>query len=424
MTKRLTADRPDVYERHESNVRYYCRNLGLEFSHAKNATIFSSCGRTYIDMLSGCGSLNYGHNDPDMKAALVDYINSDGISLSLDFHSLAKTRFIGAFVSYILQPRGLEYKLQFTGPTGTNGVEAALKLARKATGRRNVIAFTNGFHGMSLGALGVTGNSFHRRAAGTSMADVSRVPYDGYFSDGASAAQFLDIVLADPSSGFDVPGAIILEIVQGEGGLNTASVEWLRRVREIADKYGAILIVDDIQAGCGRTGTFFSFEGTGVVPDIVVLAKSLSGFGIPMSAVLIRPELDIWAPGEHNGTFRGNNHAFVTGEVAIRKFWSDDSFEQAVFEKSRVLEMAIDDIALKVGGYSKGRGMMRGLGVPSPEIAKAIQEFSLRNGLILERCGPRDEVVKLMPPLTINMHVLKEAIGRFSDSCLSACKIN
>jgi diaminobutyrate-2-oxoglutarate transaminase len=244
--------------------------------------------------------------------------------MSLDLHTEAKADFLEALLDLILAPRGLDHVVQFTGPTGTNAVEAALKIARKTTGRTNVISFTNGYHGMSLGALSATGSSFHRRGAGIPLWGTSVMPYDGYLGRRVDTTDYLERVLDDPSSGVDQPAAVIVECVQGEGGLQVASAAWLRKLAAICRARGIVLIVDDIQAGCGRTGPFFSFERAGITPDIVTLSKSLSGSGMPMSIVLIRRDLDCWQPGEHNGTFRGNNLAFVTARAAIDEYWTDD----------------------------------------------------------------------------------------------------
>ena len=324
----------EVFERRESAVRSYCRSFPTVFSTAENATLRDTEGREYIDFLAGCSALNYGHNDPDMKAALIDHIAGNGITHALDMYSDAKAAFLEAFETLILGPRGMDYRVMMPGPTGTNAVEAALKLARKVTGRKNVIAFTNGFHGMTLGALACTCNAGKRGGAGgVSLCDVSRMPYEGAFGPDVDTLAQIGMLLDNPSSGIDAPAAFIVETVQGEGGLNAASTEWLQGIEKLARKHGALLIVDDIQAGCGRTGGFFSFDGMGIEPDIIPLAKSLSGYGLPFAVDLIKPEHDIWKPAEHNGTFRGNTHAFVTGRVALEKFWSDGSFLAEVKDK-------------------------------------------------------------------------------------------
>jgi diaminobutyrate-2-oxoglutarate transaminase len=415
----LAISEANVCERYESDVRSYCRSIPLEFAEGRNALLKTTRGEEYIDFLSGCGSLNYGHNDPDMRDALMKYMARNGIAHSLDMTTQSKNDFVSTFVDYILAPREMDFKIQFTGPTGANAVEAALKLARKITGRSTVVAFTNGFHGVSLGALAATGNGYHRRAAGIALTGVTRFPYDGYLGPEVDTIDLLERMLADQSSGIDVPAAFLVETVQGEGGLNVATPNWLNRLRLLADRHSALLIIDDVQAGCGRTGTFFSFEGTGVVPDIVVLAKSLSGFGLPLAAVLIRRELDVWRPGEHNGTFRGNNHAFVTATTALRKYWADDSFVRKVRERAAVVDAALASLSVKTGWQPKGRGLFRGLRTPSTQIAAKIQKTALGHGVVIEVCGPDDEVLKLLPPLTIEDELLKDGLRRFSNAVLA-----
>ncbi|WP_336968824.1 diaminobutyrate--2-oxoglutarate transaminase [Sphingobium aromaticiconvertens] len=403
-----TQNIPDtgIYERRESIVRSYARSMPRQFNRAENVWMHDNEGGRYLDFLSGCSTLNYGHNHPILKQALLDYIIADGITHGLDLHTDAKAAFLETFETLILKPRDLDYRAMFTGPTGTNAVEAAIKLARKITGRQMVIAFTNGFHGMTLGALACTGNAAKRGGAGIPLSHVSHEPYDGYFGPDVDTAALLEQKLADPSSGLDAPAAILVETVQGEGGLNAASPEWLRMIAAIAKRHGALLIVDDIQAGCGRTGGFFSFEDMGFTPDIVTLAKSLSGMGLPFALTLFRAELDQWSPGEHNGTFRGNNHAFVTATAALRHFWSNDSFAADVRRRGALLESRLDRVARKHGLTTRGRGMMRGIDVGSGEIASVITAACFARGLIIETSGPHDEIVKVLAPLIIDDAVL------------------
>ncbi len=411
-----------IYENVESNVRSYCRSFPTTFTRASGAEITGADGKTYIDFLAGCSSLNYGHNDEDMKQALVDYITSDGITHGLDFHTEAKGAFLEAFDRIILQPREMDYRLQFTGPTGANAVEAALKLARKVTGRDRIVAFTNGFHGVTLGALACTGNGYHRKGASRPLDGVDRMPYEGALSTGIDSLKVLEEMYRNPSSGFEAPAAFILETVQGEGGLNDASAEWLQGVERLARELGSLLIIDDIQAGCGRTGTFFSFEKMGIAPDIVTMAKSLSGMGLPFAMVLLRPELDIWSPAEHNGTFRGNNHAFVTARVTLEKFWSDASFSQKVEAKAELLEERLKKIAIKTGGKVKGRGMFRGVDVGSGELADEICRECFENGLIIETSGGFGEVVKVLAPLSIDVGLFEQGLDIMANAADSVIK--
>lgn len=391
-----------IYERRESGVRSYARSMPRQFGKAEGVWMHDSEGGRYLDFLSGCSTLNYGHNHPLLKQALLDYIAADGIAHGLDLHTEAKEAFLRTFEDVILTPRGLDYRVMFTGPTGTNAVEAAIKLARKVTGREMVVAFTNGFHGMTLGALACTGNAAKRGGAGVPLSHVAHEPYDGYYGPDVDTAELLEQRLSDPSSGLDAPAAILVETVQGEGGLNAASPEWLRRIADIAKAHGALLIVDDIQAGCGRTGGFFSFEEMGFTPDIVTMAKSLSGMGLPFALTLFRPEFDQFSPGEHNGTFRGNNHAFVTATAALRHFWSDDSFQADVRRRGAQLEARLVRIAADYGFETRGRGMMRGISTGSGELAGAVTAACFDAGLIIETSGAHDEVIKVLAPLVID----------------------
>ena len=390
-----------IFKRRESETRSYCRGFDAVFTSASGSEMTSRDGVRYIDFLAGCSSLNYGHNDPDLQAALVDHIEAGGIAHGLDMHTDTKEAFIASFEERILAPRDMSHKLMFTGPTGANAVEAAMKIARKVTGRTNIIAFTNGFHGVTQGALAATGNGYHRGGAGMTLNGVTRMPYDSYFSGFGDTADFVEAMLNDRSSGLDAPAAFILETVQGEGGLNVASRTWLKQIAGLAKESGALLIIDDVQAGCGRTGTFFSFEEMGISPDIVTLAKSISGFGLPMGLVLVKPEYDVMGPAEHNGTFRGNNHAFVTARAALEKFWANDDFQQDITRRADLVEAGLQTIADMVSGARlKGRGMMRGVDVGSGDLAGEICARAFERGLIIETSGPEDEVIKILAPLT------------------------
>jgi len=423
-----TEDAQSIFERRESRVRSYAHSFPTKFACAQGARVVDENGEEYIDFLAGCSSLNYGHNHPALKQALLDYIAADGIAHGLDMETGAKEEFLEAFEEAVLRPRGFDYVVQFPGPTGANAVEAALKIARKVTGRSNVIAFTNGFHGCTLGALALTGNSHQRGGSGLPLTGVTRAPFDRYFGDGVDTADHLDQMLSDPSSGVDAPAAIIVETVQGEGGLNAASPSWLRQIETIARRHGALLIVDDIQAGIGRTGPFFSFESAGLRPDIVTLAKSISGFGLPMALTLLRRSLDVWKPGEHNGTFRGNCHAFVTAKAALDLFWRDRRFETAVGEKGRILKARLESLSRKFGSSVvglKGRGMMLGIDVKSGAVASAIVKRCFSNGLLIETSGPEDEVVKCLAPLTIGEDELESGLDILSEAteCVLAARL-
>lgn len=420
MSENMTHDIA-IFERRESEARSYCRGFTTTFTGASGSVMTDSHGREFIDFLAGCSSLNYGHNDPDMKAALIEHITNDGVAHGLDLHTNTKADFLRAFEDHILEPRGMDHRLMFTGPTGANAVEAAIKIARKVTGRTNVISFTNGFHGVTLGALAATGNGYHRGGAGTDLPGVTRMPYDGYMGEDFDTTRLLEKMLNDASSGMDAPAAIILETVQGEGGLNAARPEWVQKVASLAKEHGALLIIDDVQAGCGRTGGFFSFEEMDITPDLITMAKSISGFGLPMGLVLVRPEHDVFGPAEHNGTFRGNTHAFVTAKVAIEKFWSDGVFAERLQARELIVVDGLQGVAnLFDGAYLKGRGLMRGVDVGSGELAADICARAFEKGLVIETSGPNDEVVKVLAPLTTPDEVLVKGFGILLEAATEA----
>jgi diaminobutyrate-2-oxoglutarate transaminase len=409
----------NTFERLESNVRGYCRSFPSVFQRASGAELFDEAGERWIDFLAGAGTLNYGHNHPVLKSRLIEYLRQDGVLHGLDLHTTAKRRFLKTFEKHVLWPLEMDYKVQFTGPTGTNAVEAAFKLARKITGRTNIVSFTNGFHGVTLGSVAATGNSHFRNAAGVPLNNVSFMPYDGYLGD-ADTIEYLRAFLSDGSSGIDHPAAVIVETVQGEGGINVARPEWLRDLETLCNEFEILLIVDDIQAGCGRTGSFFSFEEAGIVPDLITLSKSLGGYGLPMSLLLIKSELDVWQPGEHNGTFRGHNLAFVAAAEAIDLFWSDARFAGEIRRKGRLVRKRLEEIADRFDELDlavRGRGLMWGLACPDhPHVATAVSRAAFERGLIVETSGTGDHVLKLLPPLTIEDQLLIQGLDIIEDS--------
>ncbi|MCU0677632.1 MAG: diaminobutyrate--2-oxoglutarate transaminase [Myxococcota bacterium] len=409
---------PPVFERLESEVRGYCRSFPTVFTHAEGATLRDAKGRTYLDFFAGAGALNYGHSHPVMRDALIAYLQSGGVVHTLDLHTAAKARFLETFEQLVLRPRKLDWKVMFPGPTGTNAVEAALKLARKVTGRTEVVSFTNGFHGMTLGALAVTGNAGKRAGAGVPLGHAQALPYDGYLGDSVDTLDLFEHMLRDGSSGLDLPAAVILETVQAEGGVNVASPEWLRRLRKITAEHGVLLVVDDIQVGCGRTGPFFSFERAGIEPDVVTLSKSLSGFGLPFALTMFRRDLDVWSPGEHNGTFRGFNLAMVTATTALETFWRDDTFARATERKAALVSERLHAIA-EVTPFARGvrgLGMIRGLECTPAARANEVSKAAYERGLVIETAGPNDEVVKLLPPLTIDEAELAHGLDVLAES--------
>ena len=412
------TDPGDPWEQ-ESSVRSYSRNWPVVLRRGVGTTLYSADERAYLDFFAGAGALNYGHNNPILKSRLMAYLAGDGIIHSLDMWTEAKGEFLRAFRDLVLIPRGLDYKIQFTGPTGANAVEAAFKLARKVTGRRTVVAFTRSFHGVSLGALAATGSASKRAAAGVNLPDVLRLPFDGFGSQEMSGPVLLADLLADPSSGVDLPAAVVVETVQAEGGVNVAGAAWLRTLAQICQQHGIMLIVDDIQVGCGRTGRFFSFEESGIRPDIVCLSKSLSGYGLPMAILIYRRDLDVWEPGEHNGTFRGHNAAFVTATAAIQAYWSDGEFQRQCAAKSELVAAALAALCDKYAGHGlacRGRGLIWGLEFAAPGAARQVCDTAFQLCLLVEAAGPREEVVKLMPPLTASDDELQQGLDLLGEA--------
>jgi diaminobutyrate-2-oxoglutarate transaminase len=411
---------PDGYPADvESEVRSYCRAWPALFDRGQGSRLYDANGAAYLDFFCGAGALNYGHNHPVLKQVLLDYLARDGITHSLDMATTAKRAFIDAFQEIVLRPRDLPYKIMFPGPTGTNAVEAALKLARKVKGRETVVCFTNSFHGMSLGSLAVTGNAFKRAGAGVPLVHSIPMPFDHYLDGQGPDFLWFERALGDRGSGLDTPAAVIVECVQGEGGVNVARGEWLRALAGLCARHDMLLILDDIQVGCGRTGPFFSFEAAQIVPDIVTVAKSISGYGLPMALTLFRAELDIWQPGEHNGTFRGHNPAFVTATAALREFWLDRHLEQQTAVLGERCEQGLAAVAAAhpdLHTQVRGRGLIWGIEFADSRLAGAVCRRAFELGLLVETSGADDQVVKLLPPLTITHGELDEGLSVLSQA--------
>jgi len=394
-----------IYEEMESEVRSYSRSFPTVFTRAKMSKVSDENGKVYIDFFAGAGALNYGHNNEYIKAKIIDYLENDGIIHSLDMFTSAKTNFLETFRDKILIPRGMDYKVMFCGPTGTNAVEAALKLCRKIKKRDNIFAFMGAFHGMTLGSLALTSNRESREGAGTRLDGVTFVPYPGVFGDDFDTLAYIEKLITDDHSGVQKPAAIFLESVQAEGGVNVPSAEWLRGLRALCDKYDIFMVCDDIQVGCGRTGPFFSFERAGIKPDAVVLSKSISGYGMPMAILLFRPEMDIWKPAEHNGTFRGFQLAFV-GAAAALEYREKAQLEKTTPEKGKIVESFVKERILPLcpGLKHRGIGLLHGIDctdAPVELLAKKTSAECFKNGLIIERAGRGDHVLKIAPPLVI-----------------------
>lgn len=409
----------NTYEKYESNVRSYCRKWPIEFSYAKGSIIKDKDGIEYIDFFNGAGALNYGHNPDYIKEKLIDYLSNDYIIHSLDMHATAKREFMDYLVDKVLTPRNLDYKIMFPGPTGTNAIEAALKLARKVKKRSNIFALMGAFHGMSLGSLALTTEKGAREGAGVQLNNVTHIPAPYNMGGNFDTLAYIEEVLTDDHSGIEKPAAIILETVQAEGGIHVLSNEFLKGIRDICDKHDILMIVDDIQVGCSRTGTFFSFERAGIVPDMITLSKSIGGYGMPLSVLLMKKELDIFTPGEHNGTFRGFQLSMVAAKAGL-EMMVDNNVPALVKEKEKIvydyLNKEIKPLLNKEQEI-RGIGLIWGIEFKDSKLARAILDECFKESLIIELAGRNDSVLKIMPSLLIEeelllkgLNIIKEAI--------------
>lgn len=407
-----------VFDKYESEVRSYCRNFPAVFTKAKGSVITAENGKEYIDFFCGAGALNYGHNNDYIKAQIIEYLENDGIIHSLDMFTSAKRDFIEYFEKNILEPRGFNYKIQFPGPTGTNAVEAALKLARKVKKRNNIFAFMGAFHGMTLGSLSMTTDRDSREGAGVVLTDVTHIPTPYMFPE-LDVLQYMQTLLDDDHSGVSKPAAVFIEPVQADGGIHVFSVEFLKGLREFCTKNDILLVCDDIQVGSARTGTYFSFERAGITPDIVTLSKSIGGYGMPFALVLFKPELDVWKPGEHNGTFRGSQLSIVAAKAGLEVMLKEN-VEKEVQRKGEIIKEYLGKVKEINENFDiRGIGFMWGVDcnkVKPDAVSRAIVRECFDNGLIVERAGRNNDVVKLMPCLLADDETLKKGLEIFVNA--------
>ena len=401
----------------ESEVRSYCRAFPGTFTTARRSRMRTSDGRECIDLWSGAGALNYGHNDPDIVGAAIDYLQRGGIVHPLDINTEAKRRFLDSLGRIVLVPRNLPHRVQFTGPTGTNSVEAALKLAYLVTSRERVICFENAFHGVTMASLIVGDIPDVKRGAVRGESFAMRYPFATTEESAQETIRQIeqDLERCDEHS---LPGAVITEIVQGEGGLDIAHPAFLSGIERLCRKYEMLLIVDEVQSGCGRTGRFFAFENRIQSPDIVCLAKSISGLGLPLGIVLLKPELDVWQPGQHNGTFRSNALSLVAGAASLEK-WSNRDFLSAIETNADLLSDRLRRIGKALSIPVVGEGLMQGLRFEVANEAAWNQCELYRRGVVIERCGPEHRVLKCFPALNIPHEDLDEALSLIADTAQS-----
>jgi diaminobutyrate-2-oxoglutarate transaminase len=416
----MNSPEDTTFERLESNVRSYCREFSAVFDRAKGAFVYDEAGREYVDFFAGAGALNYGHNPDFIKQRMIDHLLADRMVQGLDLNTVALRDLLETLEQVILRPRGLDYKMQLCGPSGASAVEAAIKVARRATGRTGIAAFSGGWHGMSNGCLAITGNRSHRAAAGVQLPAATFLPFEDGPYRMPDSLGYIDHLFGDTNSGVDLPAAVVVETVQAEGGVYVASPGWLRGLRSLCDRHGVLLIVDDVQAGCGRTGDFFSFEESGIVPDVVCLSKSLSGYGLPLAVVLMKRELDVQQPGEHSGTFRGNQLAFV-GATAALGLWRSDGFAAESCTRARRLRERLEAVAARNSRLTlRGRGFIWAIdfaGAGGPDAAARASRAAFDMGLLIERCGRDDIALKVLPPITIDDDAMDRGCAILAEVC-------
>ncbi|MFJ5876363.1 diaminobutyrate--2-oxoglutarate transaminase [Streptomyces sp. NPDC093088] len=420
-TTSTSSSSTQVFQARESAVRSYCRAFPILLASGRGTTLITEDGTEYVDFFSGAGALNYGHNHEHIKRRVIEHLEGDGLLHALDFHTAAKREFLDRFGREILEPRGLRHRVQFCGSTGTDAVEAALKLARKHTGRTQVIAFSGAYHGVSRGSLAATADLSLRKVAGTHLGDVTHLPFPVGPRGPFPTMELLEQYLSDDLSGVDLPAAVILEVVQMEGGVYRIPDADLRHLRDICDRYDIVLIVDEIQAGCGRTGGFFSFEQAGIVPDLITVSKSIGGMGLPMSLLLIREGFDSWQAGDHPGTFRGNQLAFVAACAAL-DLWRSPAFLEGARAGAELLrtfwrDHPLPGVEVRPEGHAIGIDLTHAGG---RRAADAVVAYCFERGLIVESTGRDKAVLKLLPALTMELDVLRHGCELIHEALLVA----
>ncbi|NHV28612.1 diaminobutyrate--2-oxoglutarate transaminase family protein [Burkholderia sp. D-99] len=431
----------DYLKHVESNARTYATSFPRLFTHAEGIRMRDSDGQEYIDCLSNAGTLALGHNHPEVNEAVMRFLSSGQLQQALDLATPAKHAFVEQLFSMLPNAIADTGKIQFCSPSGADGVEAAIKLARHHTGRPTIMAFHGAYHGMTTGALAASGN-LTPKSAGSNGRDVHFLPYPYAFrcpfgTDGSATDQlsinYIRTVLSDPESGITKPAAVIVEVVQGEGGCIPASDAWLIELRELTLRHEIPLIVDEVQTGLGRTGALFAIEHSGIRPDVLVLSKAFGG-GYPLSVVVYDKRLDTWPPGSHAGTFRGNQIAMVAG-LSTMRIVDRDGLPAHADTVGKLLVAGLERIAERFPslGQIRGRGLMIGVevvlpgrdGQPGPThaaLAQAIKLNCLRNGLVIETGGRHGAVLRFLPPLIVSEADIHEILNRFEQAVETACR--
>lgn len=434
-----TAGHEEILRRQslrESAARTYARSLPIVPVRARGLTIEGADGRRYLDCLSGAGTLALGHNHPVVLEAIKKVIDSGAPLHVLDLATPVKDAFTTELFATLPRQFADNARIQFCGPAGTDAVEAAFKLVRAATGRSGLVAFTGAYHGMTAGALAASGGAEDVRVTRLPFPQNYRCPFGIGGERGAEiAARWAENLLDDPKAGTPAPAGMILEPVQGEGGVNPAPDAWMRRMRAITQARSIPLIADEVQTGVGRTGAFWAVEHSGVTPDVMVLSKAIGG-SLPLAVIVYRSELDTWQPGAHAGTFRGNQLAMAAGTATLAFVRENGLAERAATLGARMLArlqaLAASHPCI---GDVRGRGLMIGVELvdpeaaplndgpqapPDPVLAHAVQQECLRRGLIVELGGRHSTVVRLLPPLTLTDEQATAVVDRLADALAAA----
>ena len=422
----------------ESSARSYPRKFPFALKKAKGSWVEDVEGNRYLDFLCGAGTLALGHNDDEVSKAMVDLITSDAPLHTLDLTTPVKDRFVETVISILPEEMRNNVKIQFCSPSGTDATDAAIKLCKTATGRGNVIAFSGGYHGMGHGALALTGNHNAKKSVQNLMPGVQFMPYPYSYrcpfgiggEKGAEACgAYFERMLKDPESGVTLPAAVIIEPIQGEGGVIPAPKGFLQTVRRVTKELGIPLIVDEIQCGIGRSGDFFGFQESGIIPDVILMSKAVGG-SQPLSIVVYNKDLDKWTAGAHAGTFRGNQLAMAAGTILMRKV-SQPEFLADVRKKGEYLKTALESLKEEVSiiGDVRGRGLMLGIefidpngkkdlmGNPEPsgEIAATVQRLCFENHLVMEKGGRNGSVMRCLCALNVSMDDINTMLRIFSS---------
>ncbi|WP_261132230.1 aspartate aminotransferase family protein [Bacillus sp. Marseille-Q3570] len=426
-------------ERRESNARSYPRRIPIAIEEAEGIFVTDVEGKRYYDCLAGAGTLALGHNHPVVIEAMEQVIRDKRPLHTLDLTTPVKEEFVNEIFSSLPEPLKDRAKIQFCGPTGGDAIEAALKLVKTATGRSSILTFHGGYHGSTHGTMAISGNLGPKERVQGLIPDVHFLPYPytyrcpfGFEGEEGHeiSSQYIENLLDDPESGILPPAAMILEVVQGEGGSVPAPIEWLKEMRRITKERGIPLIIDEIQTGIGRTGKFFAFEHAGIVPDVVVLSKAIGG-SLPLSVVIYEESLDQWGPGAHIGTFRGNQMAMAAGTATLQ-YIKENNLSEHADRMGDKLQAELKDLqaGYKEIGDVRGRGLMLGVEMvdpaktqapngsypAAPELASKIQRECFDRGLILEVGGRHGAVVRILPPLIITEQQVDEVAVILKDA--------